>query len=136
MSVLTDAHRAYLAYPHYCVLATINKDGTPQLSTVWFEVDGEDFLFSIEADSIKIKNMRRDPRCSASVPNGGRYVVVKGTVTIGDDYEEGWKNLVRIGTRYYGPIEGLKQAEYLGGGDKRHVTVRLKVEKATSIGVG
>ncbi len=136
MPVLTDSHRAYLAYPHYCVLATINKDGTPQLSTVWYELDGDELLLSLEADSLKIRNLKRDPRCAASIPNGGRFVAVKGTVRIIEDYEQGWKDLVRLGTRYYGPVEGMKQAEFLGGGDKHHYTVRLQIEKASSVGVG
>jgi hypothetical protein len=63
-------------------------------------------------------------------------VAVKGAVTIIEDYEQGWKDLVRLGTRYYGPVEGLKQAEFLGGGDKHHFSVRLRIEKASSVGVG
>lgn len=133
---LTEAHRAYLAYPHYCVLATIGKDGMPQLSTIWFELDGDQLLFSIEVDSIKAKNLQRDPRCSASIPNGGRYVAVRGPVEINPDTEQGWQDLVRLGRRYYGPVEGLKQAEFLGGGDKKHVSVRLNIEKVNSVGVG
>ena len=136
MSVLTNSHRSYLAYPHYCVLATINKDGTPQLSTVWFELEGDDLLFSLEADSLKIRNLNRDMRCAASIPNGGRFVSVKGSVTIIEDYAQGWKDLVRLGTRYYGTVEGLKQAEFLGGGDKHHYSVRLHIEKSSSVGVG
>ncbi|NWJ47550.1 MAG: PPOX class F420-dependent oxidoreductase [Chloroflexi bacterium] len=136
MTILSDSHRVYLAYPHYCVLATINKDGTPQLSTVWFELEGDELLFSLEADSLKIRNLLRDPRCAASIPNGGRFVSVKGTVTIIEDFDQGWNDLVRLGTRYYGTVEGLKQAEFLGGGDKHHYTVRLSIEKASSVGVG
>lgn len=61
---------------------------------------------------------------------------VKGTVTIIEDFDQGWNDLVRLGTRYYGTVEGLKQAEFLGGGDKHHYTVRLSIEKASSVGVG
>src|SRR3712207_5582177 len=97
---------AYLSYPHYAVLATINADGTPQLSTVWFSLTDErdGLFFVVERDSLKMKNMRRDPRVSVSVPNGGRYVVAKGRAKFDPDQspDNAQADLERIAARYYG----------------------------------
>lgn len=46
------------------VLATINKDGSPQLSNVLYVPDAADRLVRISttADRVKARNLRRDPR--------------------------------------------------------------------------
>lgn len=133
----TERHLAYLSYPHYAVLATINADGTPQLSTVWFDFNQErtGLIFVIERDSLKARNIERDPRISVSVPNGGRYVVVKGRAEFDKEQDEAsvQADLERIGRRYYGPVEGMNQVKSFG--DKPRMTIHLVPEKITSVGV-
>lgn len=130
-------HLAYLSYPHYAVMATINSDGSPQLSTVWYSltVERDQLFFVIERDSLKTRNLERDPRLSVSVPNGGRYVVIKGRATfdLAQSTESAQQDLEEIGRRYYGPIEGHNQVEAFG--PKERITVYLIPEKITSVGV-
>ncbi len=132
----SERQLAYLAYPHYAVLATINSDSTPQLTTVWFGVEGNALIISVESESLKARNIRRDPRVSVSVPNGGRYLVVKGRAefNVEQDQEEAQADLEKLGFRYYGSIEGKKQVESFGR--KHRITVRIIPEKITSVGVG
>ena len=133
----TSRQLAYLSYPHYAVMATINQDGTPQLSTVWFgfNEDRTKLVFVVEKDSLKTRNLQRDPRLSVSIPNGGRYVVVKGQAEfdLNQDPATAQAELERLGARYYGPIEGLNQAYSFG--DKERITVYLVPDKITSVGV-
>ncbi len=133
----TSRQLAYMSYPHYAVMATINPDGTPQLSTVWFGFNEErtKLLFVIEKDSLKARNLARDPRFSVSVPNGGRYVVVKGQAEfdVTQDPALAQEDLEKLGQRYYGPIEGHNQA--LSFGDKERMTLYLVPDKITSVGV-
>ncbi len=64
-------------------LATINKDGTPQLTPVWFEWDGSRFRINTAKGRVKDKNLRRTPSVALSImdpDNPYRYVQVKGRV--------------------------------------------------------
>jgi PPOX class probable F420-dependent enzyme len=64
-------------------LATINDDGSPQVNPVWFLWDGTHILLGVKADTIKYRNLRRDPRLALSIPDGNdqfRYLEVRGTV--------------------------------------------------------
>ncbi len=133
----SEKQLAYLSYPHYAVMATINLDGSPQLSTVWFgfNADRTRLVFVIEKDSLKTRNLQRDPRLSISVPHGGRYVVVKGQAEFDLDQpsDAAGRDLEAIAFRYYGPIEGQNQVKSFG--DKERMTLYLVPEKITSVGV-
>ncbi|WP_052848569.1 PPOX class F420-dependent oxidoreductase [Streptomyces avicenniae] len=69
-------------------LATIQPDGSPQVTPVWVLRDGDDLLISTTVDRRKEKNLRRDPRATVSVlPDGDpySYAEIRGTVTLTTD---------------------------------------------------
>ncbi|MDA0597596.1 MAG: PPOX class F420-dependent oxidoreductase [Chloroflexi bacterium] len=78
---IPTAAEKYLAEPANMVLATIRKDGRPQLSPVWFIWQDNEFLISTTPSTAKWKNLARDKRCTGVVdaPNG-RYISVTGVV--------------------------------------------------------
>ena len=85
---LNEETRRLLDGPHYAVLATINPDGGPQTSAMWVGRDGDDVLFSTLAGRRKALNWSRDPRAALLVydeRDPGRYVEVRGRVTLVDD---------------------------------------------------
>jgi len=56
------------------VLATLRRDGTPQLSTVSYHVAGDDELWvSVTDDRAKTRNLRRDPRAVLQVGGADRW---------------------------------------------------------------
>ena len=69
------------------VLATIKRDGRPQLSNITQSV-GEDGVIriSVTDDRAKTANLRRDPRASLYLgrADGWAYVVIEGTTTLSD----------------------------------------------------
>ncbi len=69
------------------VLATLKRDGRPQLSNVGYLYDptSETALISTTADRAKTRNLRRDPRASLHVttPDLGAYVVGEAVTEIG-----------------------------------------------------
>ncbi len=69
------------------VLATIKRDGRPQLSNVGFRYDeaARTVVISSTDGRAKTKNLRRDPRASFHVTTDdfGAYVVVEGTASLG-----------------------------------------------------
>ncbi len=62
------------------VLATVKRDGRPQLSNVMFAVIDGVILISVTDTRAKTRNMRRDPRVSLHVtaPDFWSYVVFEG----------------------------------------------------------
>ncbi|MDG0866870.1 PPOX class F420-dependent oxidoreductase [Candidatus Lucifugimonas marina] len=76
---ITPAAEKYLSERTNMVLATIRKDGRPQLSPVWFIWQDGEFLISTTPSTAKWKNLLRDQRCTGVVdaPNG-RYISVSG----------------------------------------------------------
>ncbi len=81
-----DPLRALLASQHLMTLATIKRDGRPQLSLVSHAYDsGRDLIrVSITADRAKTANLRRDPRATAMVrsSDGWSYVVADADATL------------------------------------------------------
>ena len=62
----TDDHRALLAASRLCVLATIKRDGLPQLSPVqpFYDDEAGTLQVSMTEDRAKAKNLRSDPRAA------------------------------------------------------------------------
>ena len=48
-------------------LATVRADGRPHVAPVWFDLDGDEIVFTTGKDSVKGKNILRDPRVMISV---------------------------------------------------------------------
>jgi len=128
-----ERQKAFLAYPRYGIVSTINADGSPQATIVWFMRDGDDLVFTVEAESLKSRNMRRDPRIVMAIADGGRFVSAKGSVELDERPEAGAEWLLRIAKRYYGEEEGTNQFNSFN--QKPSIAVRLKVEKVLSVSV-
>jgi PPOX class probable F420-dependent enzyme len=58
-------------------VVTTNRDGTPQVSVVWCGVRGEQVVFCTEAGTLKVRNLRREPRLTLSIEDEARNA--KGT---------------------------------------------------------
>lgn len=65
-STLPDDVRALITEPIFFHVATINPDGSPQVSVVWADLEGDRFVFSTAEGRVKPRNLRRDPRISIS----------------------------------------------------------------------
>lgn len=66
------------------VLATVKRNGRPQLSNVVYAFDGARVLISTTDDRAKTRNARRDPRVSLHVTDDSfrHYVVVEGDADV------------------------------------------------------
>jgi PPOX class probable F420-dependent enzyme len=71
---------------HRGVLATLRRDGSPQLTPITCSVDAQGkVVVSSRETAAKVKNLRRDPRAWMTVMNDGffgEFVQVEGAVTI------------------------------------------------------
>jgi PPOX class probable F420-dependent enzyme len=110
---------------NYAVLATVNRDGSPQTSVVWVGRDGEDLLFSTVEGRRKHRNMLRDPRVSLSVIDSEdpeNYIELRGRVTIAPDPDR------KVDTWLSWKYDGRDPGQDRPGAVR--VVVRMVVEKA------
>ena len=63
-------------------LATVRPNGKPHLIPIWFVWHADKFYICTEGKSIKVQNIRHDPRVSVSLEDGTKPVVAKGTATL------------------------------------------------------
>lgn len=118
------------------VLATLKRDGRPQLSTVNYRYDPDRALvrISVTADRAKTRNLARDPRASLHVSSedGWSWVVAEGTADLSpvaaDPHDEAVEELIDL----YRAIRG----EHPDWDDyrramvaERRLVVRLHVER-------
>ena len=129
MSVtLSEKARAFLQERRFAVLATINKDGTPQLTTMWYLLEGDTIVMNTKAGRTKERNMRRDPRISVCFEDGYSYLTVSGTVEMIDDPTIAQHDIYRLAVRYDGEEAARQQMEVQFSKETR-VTLRLKCER-------
>lgn len=82
-----DEAREYIRTHHHAVLATLRRDGTPQMSPVGAAVDDDGrVIVSSRETAMKVKNLRRQPRAWVCVfPDsfwGQEFVQVEGDVSV------------------------------------------------------
>jgi len=59
-------------------VATLDRNGAPHLTTVWFAYQDGTYLFETYGKSQKVVNMRRDPRVAVLAEQGTRYDQLRG----------------------------------------------------------
>jgi PPOX class probable F420-dependent enzyme len=123
-------------------LATVRADGRPHIAPVWFVLDRTtadadspvgDLVFNTGADTVKGRNLVRDPRVALCVDDDTppfSFVIVEGTATVTEDPEELLHWATVIGGRYMGP----EQAEDYGtrNGVPGELVVRLRPSRITA----
>ena len=119
---------AYLRDLHFAVLATINRNGTPQLTTMWYILEDDGTItMNTKVGRAKERNMRRDPRISICIEDGYDFLTIKGTVEMIDDPEIAQCDIYRLARRYHGEQKARRQMEENFSKETR-VSLRLKPE--------
>ncbi len=80
---LTPGMVNLLREPAYAQIATVNKDGSPQITQVWVDTDGRNILVNTNTWRQKTKNVQRDKRVSINVfdpKNPYRIITARGKV--------------------------------------------------------
>jgi PPOX class probable F420-dependent enzyme len=86
-------------------LATIRASGAPHVAPIWFVRDGDDLVFTTGAGTVKGKGLARDPRVAICVDDENppfSFVLLEGTVEIGEDPDELLLWATKLGARYMG----------------------------------
>ena len=109
---LTPEHEAFLNSQPHAIVATIQPDGVPQLTPNWYWWDGERFWISTLDWTVKVRNLKRDPRITLCIDTGKRrenYVQVFGTAEV---IEGDVKAITLDLIRKYEPTEEASQRHW------------------------
>jgi PPOX class probable F420-dependent enzyme len=87
--VIPDSAREVLTSGRLGHLATIDPDGSPQVTCAWIGIEDDEIVIATLPDQKKLRNIRRDPRVTLSVetsnlnPHGlTEYLVVYGRARV------------------------------------------------------
>lgn len=102
----------------FLYLATVGKKGTPQVTPVWFETDGEYILINTNEGRAKDRNMKERPDVAMVVQDPKdpyRYLGMRGEV-VSYTTEGADEHINKLSLRYYGKPwtyrEGQKRIIY------------------------
>ncbi len=124
---LSAKARVFLQERRFAVLATINKDGSPQLTTMWYLFEDEIILMNTKVGRVKERNMRRDPRISVCFEDGYSYLTISGIVEMIDDPQIAQHDIYRLAARYSGEETARQRVQEQFSKEQR-VTLHLKCE--------
>jgi PPOX class probable F420-dependent enzyme len=131
MTSFPESHRDLLD-GQIATLATVDRDGFPQLSVVWFLLDDEGELrISLNSSRAKTANLRERPECSVlllDLENPYRYLEVRGRARIDPDDEYAFAD--KVGAKYAADLR-----TYDGPGDRR-VVVTIDPLKVYAVNMG
>lgn len=99
-TTIPDSHRDLLDLP-VATLATIDPDGRPQLSGVWFLAEDGRLKLSLNTARRKVHNLRRNPACTLfllDLANPYRYLEVRGDAELEPDDDYAFAD--RLGAKY------------------------------------
>jgi PPOX class probable F420-dependent enzyme len=85
---LSTEEVALLREPQIANVATVMPDGTPQVTPVWIDTDGENVLFNTAKHRVKHRNLVRNPKVAISVVDKNdpyRTLVMRGTAQFLDE---------------------------------------------------
>ena len=126
--ILNDAARAFLSEARLGHLVTLNADGSPQVTIVWFGLDGDEVVCGHVGQRQKLLNVRREPRVALSVEGTERnqwglaqYLVVHGTARVTDGGAP--ELLHELAQRYLGPGTRYPPMDDPPAGHIPHITV-------------
>jgi PPOX class probable F420-dependent enzyme len=99
-----DARRAFLTEgTRTAVLATIRDDGRPHAVPIAFVLDDDDILFLTKAETVKGRDLLRDPRVTLVVDDEVppfAFVMIEGTAVASRDLGNVEQLARRISQRY------------------------------------
>ena len=130
---LLPAVRAFLSEKRFAVLATINGDGTPQQTVMWYELRGDTIVMNTTVTRVKGRNLARDRRISICVEDGYRYVTIAGEAELNAERATAQEDIHRLAIRYNGEETAARQmAEQFSKQDR--VSMYLPVERIVADG--
>jgi PPOX class probable F420-dependent enzyme len=107
MTEIGEKQAQLLTSKNLAHFATLRQDGSPHLTVVWVDWDGENVLVNTAVGRAKHRHLTRDPRAGVEVVDSEdpyNYVSVSGPVELveGDEAEQ---HIDKLAQRYMGVDE-------------------------------
>jgi PPOX class probable F420-dependent enzyme len=105
MAELSSKAQDLIDQPNLGYLATVNSDGSPQVSPVWIDRDDGRIVVNTAAGRAKERNMRREPRVAISVVNRENpyeKVDIRGRVVDVVEGDEAERHIDLMAKKYMG----------------------------------
>ena len=132
MAALSEPVRKLIAEPNIGHLATLMPDGSPQVTPVWVDTDGEHVLVNTAQGRQKPRNLARDPRVAITIvdhANPYRYASIRGDVV--EMTEDGADaNIDRLAKKYL----GQDRYPFRQPGEQR-VLLKIAPKRVSSMGL-
>jgi PPOX class probable F420-dependent enzyme len=126
-----DMHRLFQGR-NLAFISTLSKDGSPHITPVWADMEGDLILINTFETSAKNKNITKDPRIAiAVVENNNPYnmVSIKGRV-VEQTTEGADEHLKKLAKRYL----GIGKYYYRKPNHKR-IILKIKPEKVMGLSI-
>jgi PPOX class probable F420-dependent enzyme len=121
---------ALLREPSYAQLATVMPDGSPQVTQVWIDTDGEYIIVNTAVGHQKERNVRRDPRVAINLvdPNDqSRQAAIRGRVV--EMTTEGAAEQINALAKKYLGVDGYP----FGSPDETRITLKIAPDHVSEL---
>lgn len=125
MAKLTQKAKSLIDGKNFGFLATIMKDGSPQVTPVWVDREGDYILVNTTVGRVKQKNIERDPRVAIAIADSNNpysKVTIRGKVAE-QIFDGADKHIDKLAKKYLG------QDRYPWRGKEKRVIIKIKPEK-------
>ncbi len=116
--------------PNFAHLATLMPDGSPQVTPVWVDLEGDRILVNTAEGRVKPRNIRRDPRVAISIhrqDNPYSSAFIRGRV-VEIKHEGAEDHIHKMAKKYM----GQDRYPYLQPGEQRVIMV-IEPEQVSSM---
>src|SRR5262245_10641574 len=131
MAKLSEKQARLLEERNWGNVATIRPDGTPHVTPVWVDYDGENPVFNTAYGRAKVDHLERDPRIAIEVHDEAdpqsAYVSVTGTAELVEEGAD--EHIDKLAKKYL----GVDEYPYRSPGERR-VIVRIHPQRVDAFG--
>jgi PPOX class probable F420-dependent enzyme len=123
----TDALDFLRVAGRYAAVATIDADGGPHQTLVWYRLIGSTLVLNSRVGRRWPTNLARDSRISVLVSDGHDWVSIHGTVQIVDDQAVAQADIAAMARAYETPEEAAESIATFRG--QQRVSFRVVPER-------
>jgi len=120
--------RTFLGEQRFAVLATVNANGSPQQTVMWYELRSDTIVMNTRRGRKKDRNLTRDTRASLCIEDAFRYVTLEGDIEMVDDPAVAQADIAALARRYHDAAQAEQMARDVFASQER-VTLLLHVER-------
>ena len=124
MSKLTESAKKMLEGKNFVYIATVNPDGTPQVTPTWVDHDGNYVLINTAIGRVKHRNVKKNPHVALAITdqaNPYNLILIRGKVVDQVTGPAAESHIDKMAKKY----QGLDKYPHRAPGEKR---VLIKIE--------